>query len=102
MTSGQWLLYRHDPRREGNPPQLDSRAISRPVADFLHSETRFSHVQDAEVVQHDVTPRREMYEYLAKRREGSNVRLTPTHASSLPSITWWQVWHQTTFRFLLA
>ena len=67
VSSGQWLLYRHDPRRAGNPLQLDSRAISTPVADFLHSETRFSHVQDTEAVQHDVTARREMYEYLAKR-----------------------------------
>jgi pyruvate-ferredoxin/flavodoxin oxidoreductase len=67
VSSGQWLLYRHDPRREGNPLQLDSRAISTPVADFLHSETRFSHVQDTEAVQHDVTARREMYEYLARR-----------------------------------
>jgi pyruvate-ferredoxin/flavodoxin oxidoreductase len=67
VSSGQWLLYRHDPRRAGNPLQLDSRPISTPVADFLHSETRFNHVQDTEAVQHDVTARREMYEYLAKR-----------------------------------
>ncbi|HEX6100427.1 MAG TPA: pyruvate:ferredoxin (flavodoxin) oxidoreductase [Thermoanaerobaculia bacterium] len=67
VSSGQWLLYRHDPRREGNPLQLDSRAISTPVADFLHSETRFNHVQDTADVQHDVTARREMYEYLARR-----------------------------------
>ena len=67
VSSGQWLLYRHDPRRDGNPLQLDSRAISIPVADFLRSETRFSHVQDVEAVQRDVSTRREMYEYLAKR-----------------------------------
>ncbi|MDP9191423.1 MAG: pyruvate:ferredoxin (flavodoxin) oxidoreductase [Acidobacteriota bacterium] len=67
VSSGQWLLYRHDPRREGNPLQLDSRAISTDVADFLQSETRFNHVQDIPTVQHDVTVRREMYEYLAKK-----------------------------------
>jgi pyruvate-ferredoxin/flavodoxin oxidoreductase len=67
VSSGQWLLYRHDPRREENPLQLDSRAISTPVADFLHSETRFSQVQDTGAVQHDVTARREMYEYLAAK-----------------------------------
>jgi pyruvate-ferredoxin/flavodoxin oxidoreductase len=67
VTSGQWLLYRHDPRRSGNPLQLDSRAISTPVADFLHSETRFNHVQDMDTMQHDVTARREMYEYLAAK-----------------------------------
>jgi pyruvate-ferredoxin/flavodoxin oxidoreductase len=67
VTSGQWLLYRHDPRRSGNPLQLDSRAISTDVADFLHSETRFNHIQDVAMVQHDVSARREMYEYLAKK-----------------------------------
>jgi len=68
VSSGQWLLYRHDPGRAGNPLLLDSRAISTPVADFLHSETRFNHVQDAETVQHDVSARREMYEYLAAKK----------------------------------
>jgi len=67
VSSGQWLLYRHDPRREGNPLQLDSRPISTDVGDFLRSETRFSHVEDVETVQHDVKARREMYEYLAKK-----------------------------------
>ena len=69
VSSGQWLLYRHDPRREGNPLQLDSRASTMPVADFLKSETRFSHL-DAEVieaVQHDADARRQMYAYLATR-----------------------------------
>jgi pyruvate-ferredoxin/flavodoxin oxidoreductase len=67
VSSGQWLLYRHDPRREGNPLQLDSRAITTPVDDFLHSEARFSHVDDVGAVQHDVHARREMYEYLAAK-----------------------------------
>jgi pyruvate-ferredoxin/flavodoxin oxidoreductase len=67
VSSGQWLLYRHDPRREGNPLQLDSRAISTPVDDFLHSETRFSQVEDVAAVQHDIHARREMYEYLAAK-----------------------------------
>jgi len=70
VSSGQWLLYRHDPRREGNPLQLDSRPISTPVDAFLHSEARFSHVEDAAAVQHDVHARREMYEYLAARNAG--------------------------------
>jgi len=70
VSSGQWLLYRHDPARTArgeNPLQLDSRAISTPVADFLHSESRFNHIADVEAVQHDVSARREMYEYLSKR-----------------------------------
>ena len=71
VSSGQWLLYRHDPARAArgeNPLQLDSRAISTPVADFFRSESRFDHVPDAAVVQHDVTARREMYEYLAAKK----------------------------------
>jgi len=68
VSSGQWLLYRHDPRREGNPLQLDSRAISTSVDDFLHSETRFSQVEDVAAVQHDIHARREMYEYLAAKK----------------------------------
>jgi pyruvate-ferredoxin/flavodoxin oxidoreductase len=68
VSSGQWLLYRHDPRREGNPLQLDSRAISTPVGDFLRSEARFSQVGDASAVARDVTARREMFEYLAKKQ----------------------------------
>jgi pyruvate-ferredoxin/flavodoxin oxidoreductase len=68
VSSGQWLLYRHDPRREGNPLQLDSRAISTPVDDFLHSETRFNQIADVATVQHDIHARREMYEYLAARK----------------------------------
>jgi pyruvate-ferredoxin/flavodoxin oxidoreductase len=68
VSSGQWLLYRHDPRRDGNPLQLDSRAISTDVADFLHSETRFNQVGDVTTVQRDVTSRREMYEYLAAKK----------------------------------
>jgi pyruvate-ferredoxin/flavodoxin oxidoreductase len=67
VSSGQWLLYRHDPRRAGNPLQLDSRAISTPVDAFLHSEARFNQVQDVAAVQHDIHARREMYEYLAAK-----------------------------------
>ncbi|MEO8379474.1 MAG: pyruvate:ferredoxin (flavodoxin) oxidoreductase [Acidobacteriota bacterium] len=71
VTSGQWLLYRHDPARAArgeNPLLLDSRAISTPVADFLRSEARFQHVPDTALIQHDVTARREMYEYLAAKK----------------------------------
>jgi len=68
VASGQWLLYRHDPRREGNPLQLDSRAITTPVDAFLHSEARFDQIKDVAAVQHDIHARREMYEYLAAKR----------------------------------
>ncbi|GAA4300677.1 4Fe-4S binding protein [Aestuariibaculum suncheonense] len=45
VQSGQWLLYRHDPRRikSGlNPFQLDSNAPSVHIEDYLKQEQRFS------------------------------------------------------------
>jgi len=44
VNSGQWLLYRFDPRRVAqgeNPLQLDSRAPKQKVNDFLMMENRF-------------------------------------------------------------
>ena len=44
VDSGQWLLYRYDPRRAErgeNPLQLDSSAAKAKVADFMMSEIRF-------------------------------------------------------------
>ncbi|MDO6518869.1 4Fe-4S binding protein [Zobellia uliginosa] len=44
VASGQWLLYRNDPRRieEGlNPLQLDSAPPSIPIEDYLKLEKRF-------------------------------------------------------------
>jgi pyruvate-ferredoxin/flavodoxin oxidoreductase len=73
VSSGQWLLYRYDParaQRGDNALQLDSRALSTPLADFFRSEARFGHVSPevAEAAQHDATARRRMYEYLAAMR----------------------------------
>ncbi|NMH86151.1 4Fe-4S binding protein [Flavivirga algicola] len=45
VQSGQWLLYRNDPRRETkrlNPLQLDSEVPSIPIQDYLKLEARFS------------------------------------------------------------
>ena len=69
VSSGQWLLYRHDPRRD-QPLQLDSRAATTSVAEFLKTETRFSHLDAGviEAVQHDADARRQMYAYLASRQ----------------------------------
>jgi dihydroorotate dehydrogenase (fumarate) len=55
VRSGQWLLYRHDPRRTKrgeNPLQLDSAAPRIKVQDYLRLENRFrmlgqSHPDDA-------------------------------------------------------
>jgi pyruvate-ferredoxin/flavodoxin oxidoreductase len=44
VESGQWLLYRYDPRRADrgeNPLQLDSGAAKAKVSDFMMSENRF-------------------------------------------------------------
>ena len=44
VESGQWLLYRYDPRRAErgeNPLQLDSGAAKSKVQDFMMSENRF-------------------------------------------------------------
>jgi pyruvate-ferredoxin/flavodoxin oxidoreductase len=70
VGSGQWLLYRHDPARTArgeNPLQLDSRAPSTPLADFLGSEDRFGKLPPEVIAsaQRDVNARRKMYEHLA-------------------------------------
>jgi pyruvate-ferredoxin/flavodoxin oxidoreductase len=44
VESGQWLLYRYDPRRTElgeNPLQLDSTAAKSKVQDYMLSENRF-------------------------------------------------------------
>lgn len=44
VASGQWLLYRNDPRRvedELSPLQLDSAAPSIPIEEYLRMEKRF-------------------------------------------------------------
>ncbi|MEP3210494.1 MAG: 4Fe-4S binding protein [Maribacter sp.] len=45
VASGQWLMYRNDPRRSAenlNPFQLDSQEPSIPIGDYLQMEKRFS------------------------------------------------------------
>lgn len=44
VNSGHWILYRYDPRRrdeDKNPLQLDSKAPSIPLADYIYQETRY-------------------------------------------------------------
>ena len=44
VNSGHWILYRYDPRREledKNPLQIDSKASSIPLTDYLYKETRY-------------------------------------------------------------
>jgi pyruvate-ferredoxin/flavodoxin oxidoreductase len=84
VDTGQWLLYRFDPRRTAvgeNPLQLDSQAAKLKVQDFLLSENRFkmltkSKPEEAkrlfELAQHDADARWQFYAYLAGRKPGGN------------------------------
>ena len=79
VRSGQWLLYRHDPRRIArgeNPLQLDSAPPRMKVHEYLQLENRFrmiehSHPEKARALfnqaQQDADARRALYEYLAAR-----------------------------------
>ncbi len=79
VESGQWLLYRFDPRRTErgeNPLQLDSTAAKSKVQDYLLSENRFkmltkSKPEDAKKffaqAQGDADRRWKYYQYMAGR-----------------------------------
>jgi pyruvate-ferredoxin/flavodoxin oxidoreductase len=79
VESGQWLLYRYDPRRAEageNPLQLDSTAAKAKVHDYLMSENRFkmltkSKPEDAKKffaqAQTDADRRWKFYQFLAQR-----------------------------------
>jgi pyruvate-ferredoxin/flavodoxin oxidoreductase len=79
VDSGQWLLYRYDPRRQAekkNPLQLDSRPPKVPVKQFLELENRFKMLHRtnpdiarklASQVQEDIDDRYAYYQYLAAR-----------------------------------
>jgi pyruvate-ferredoxin/flavodoxin oxidoreductase len=79
VESGQWLLYRFDPRRTErgeNPLQLDSGAAKTKVQDYLLSENRFkmltkSKPDDAKKffaqAQHDAERRWKSYQLMAGR-----------------------------------
>jgi pyruvate-ferredoxin/flavodoxin oxidoreductase len=80
VDSGQWLLYRYNPKRAvagENPLSLDSRTPTRKVKEFLEQQMRFkmltkSKPKDAkrlwEQAQHDAEIRFGLYEYLASRK----------------------------------
>jgi pyruvate-ferredoxin/flavodoxin oxidoreductase len=79
VESGQWLLYRYDPRRAEageNPLQLDSAAAKMKVQEYLMSENRFkmltkSKPDDAKKffaqAQTDAERRWKFYQFLAQR-----------------------------------
>ena len=77
VKSGHWPLFRYNPQRvlEGkNPLQLDSKAPSMPITDYMKGETRFTRLKasdaDAfkalgELAQQDVAARWRLYEHMA-------------------------------------
>ncbi len=84
VDSGQWLLYRYDPRRGAageNPLQLDSSAAKTKVQEYLLSENRFkmltkSKPEEArrlfELAQKDADARWQFYAHLSARKAGGN------------------------------
>ncbi len=80
VNSGQWLLYRYDPRRTAqgeNPMQLDSRTPKSPVQEYLMMENRFKMLTKSQpeqakllfkMAQEDAQTRFALYEYLAGRK----------------------------------
>jgi pyruvate-ferredoxin/flavodoxin oxidoreductase len=93
VDSGQWLLYRYDPRRAErgeNPLQIDSAAAKSKVQDFLLSENRFkmltkSKPEDAKKffaqAQVDADHRWKFYQFLQTRD------LKPAAAPATPKPT---------------
>ncbi len=79
VESGQWLLYRFDPRRADrgeNPLQLDSAAAKTKVQEYLLSENRFKMLTKSKPdeakklfaqAQVDVERRWKFYQYMAGR-----------------------------------
>jgi pyruvate-ferredoxin/flavodoxin oxidoreductase len=81
VDSGQWLLYRYDPRRAAagqSPLQVDSPAAKLKIRDYLLSENRFkmlatSRPEEAEKffaqAEADAERRRRFYEFIARGDE---------------------------------
>lgn len=77
VDSGQWPLYRYDPRRAAageSPLKLDSGAPKVPVSQYMQNETRFRMVEKidakrfaelAKAAQEEATKRIAFYEQLA-------------------------------------
>jgi pyruvate-ferredoxin/flavodoxin oxidoreductase len=97
VETGQWLLYRFDPRRAAagdNPLQLDSQAAKSKVQDYLLSENRFkmltkSKPEEAKklfaMAQVDADHRWKFYEYLSGRdlKSGDSQPAAPKPATSV-------------------
>jgi len=96
VDTGQWLLYRFDPRRAaagGNPLQLDSQAAKTRLQDYLLSENRFkmltkSRPDEAKKLfaqaQTDADRRWKFYQFLSERdtKDGSGQPAPPQAAAT--------------------
>ena len=95
VESGQWLLYRYDPRRTElgeNPLQLDSTAAKSKVADYMLSENRFkmltkSKPDDAKKffaqAQVDADRRWKFYQFMSGRNlKAESAPVTPAKPSA--------------------
>ena len=94
VDSGQWLLYRFDPRRAArgeNPLQLDSPPPKTGVRDYLLSENRFKMLTMSKPeaarqlfaqAQADAEGRRRFYQFLQSRT--LKVEVAPSPGFSLP------------------
>jgi len=82
VKSGHWVLMRYNPdlAREGkNPLQLDSRAPSLPLKDYIYNETRYNMLTRSnpgraeellELAKGDVERRWRQYRFMASMEEG--------------------------------
>ncbi|HOW87671.1 MAG TPA: pyruvate:ferredoxin (flavodoxin) oxidoreductase [Candidatus Omnitrophota bacterium] len=89
VASGQWILYRFDPRKveKGeNPLMLDSRAPSLPLEQYLMMENRFkmlvkSNPSEAkklfQLAQKDVEMRWRLFEYLSQAKSQTEAPQPP-------------------------
>jgi len=98
VNSGQWLLYRFDPRRtvaQQNPLQLDSRKSTQTVESFMMMENRFKMLTKSKpdraktlfkMAQEDADTRFRFYEYMAGRKFAPEApAATPTGTTQPPA-----------------
>ena len=90
VASGQWILYRFDPRRAEkgeNPLMIDSKAPTIPLEQYLMKENRFKMIvknnpEEAkrlfQLAQKNVTARWKRFEYLAQGKPSIEASNTAT------------------------
>jgi pyruvate-ferredoxin/flavodoxin oxidoreductase len=95
VESGQWLLYRYDPRRAmagEKPLQLDSQAAKSKLQDYLLSENRFKMLMKSKPeearkffnqAQQDADARWQLYQHMASREvKPKNPAAAPASAAA--------------------